>query len=86
MQVVVLLFVVFFFTRQALDALSDMEKEMEIEIGQSNWASEEIKSLALRRIKFVKKNIGYPDWYNNATIMENYFGDVSEFLSCVNMN
>ena len=53
---------------------------MKIEIGESNWANEEIKDLALRRVKFIKKNIGYPDWYNNATVMENYFDKVCRFL------
>lgn len=62
-----------------MNALDDMEEEMKIEIGESNWANKEIKDLALRRVKFVKKNIGYPDWYNNATIMENYFGKVCRF-------
>lgn len=52
---------------------------MKIEIGESNWANKEIKDLALRRVKFIKKNIGYPDWYNNATIMENYFEKVRRF-------
>ncbi|KAK9309000.1 hypothetical protein QLX08_001192 [Tetragonisca angustula] len=59
--------------KMTLNALDDMEEEMKIEIGESNWANEEIKDLALRRVKFIKKNIGYPDWYNNATVMENYF-------------
>ncbi|CAL7950563.1 unnamed protein product [Xylocopa violacea] len=59
--------------RMALLALDDIEKEMEIDIERSNWLNEEIKDTALKRIRSVKKNIGYPDWYNNATIMENYF-------------
>ncbi|KAF3429024.1 hypothetical protein E2986_02358 [Frieseomelitta varia] len=65
--------------KMTLNALDDMEEEMKIEIGESNWANKEIKDLALRRVKFIKKNIGYPDWYNNATIMENYFEKVCRF-------
>lgn len=61
---------------QTLDALDDMRKEAEVDIGESNWANETIKDLALRRIRLIKKNIGYPHWYNNATITENYFGEV----------
>ncbi|XP_043598067.1 neprilysin-1-like isoform X2 [Bombus pyrosoma] len=61
----------------ALNALNDIEEEMKIEIKESNWANKEIKDLALRRIKFIKKNIGYPDWYNNATIMENYSANLT---------
>ncbi|XP_017788749.1 PREDICTED: membrane metallo-endopeptidase-like 1 [Habropoda laboriosa] len=61
----------------ASDALNDMEREMEIEIEGSNWANREIKNLALRRIRLIKRNIAYPDWYNNKTIMENYFGELT---------
>ncbi|XP_076750419.1 membrane metallo-endopeptidase-like 1 [Xylocopa sonorina] len=59
--------------RMALLALDDMEKEMEIDIENSNWPNEEIKDTALKRIRSVKRYIGYPEWYNNATVMANYF-------------
>lgn len=61
-----------------MNALDDIEEEMKIQIKESNWANKKIKDLALRRIKFIKKNIGYPDWYNNATIMENYSANVCQ--------
>lgn len=63
-----------------MNALNDIEEEMKVDIEESNWASEEIKGFALRKIKSIKKNIGYPDWYNNASIVENYFGDVCQIL------
>ncbi|CAK9812652.1 Membrane metallo-endopeptidase-like 1 [Anthophora plagiata] len=63
--------------KMVLDTLDDLKKVMEVEIERSNWANEEVKDLALRRIRFVKNNIGYPDWYNNDTIMENYFGQLT---------
>lgn len=68
-----------------MNALNDIEEEMKMDIEESNWASEEIKGFALRKIKSIKKNIGYPDWYNNASIMENYFGNVCQIPLLVNM-
>ncbi|XP_017766632.1 PREDICTED: membrane metallo-endopeptidase-like 1 [Eufriesea mexicana] len=62
---------------KTLDVLDDMRREVEIDIEKSNWANETIKELALRRIRLMKKKIGYPDWYNNSTIMENYFGQLT---------
>lgn len=68
-----------------MNALNDIEEEMKMDIEESNWASEEIKGFTLRKIKSIKKNIGYPDWYNNASIMENYFGNVCQIPLLVNM-
>ncbi|KAK1122326.1 hypothetical protein K0M31_009548 [Melipona bicolor] len=63
--------------KMTLNVFDDVEEEMKIEIKESNWANKEIKDLALRKVKSIKKNIVYPDWYNNATIMENYFGKLA---------
>lgn len=68
-----------------MNALNDIEEEMKMDVEESNWASEEIKGFALRKIKSIKKNIGYPDWYNNASIMENYFGNVCQIPLLANM-
>ncbi|XP_043794801.1 neprilysin-4-like [Apis laboriosa] len=81
MEVIAYEFVRRYFSNDMIDmtmnALNDIEEEMKVDIEESNWASEEIKGFALRKIKSIKKNIGYPDWYNNASIMENYFGNLT---------
>ncbi|XP_066593180.1 endothelin-converting enzyme homolog [Prorops nasuta] len=43
------------------------------EIEKSTWMSEDMKRDAKEKVDQMKKYIGYPEWYNNNTAVENYY-------------
>lgn len=44
---------------------------------KADWLDDEMRKIVLHKIKKMGKNIGYPNWYNNATFMTNYYRGVS---------
>lgn len=57
--------------------LSDIQKEVEYLIKQSDWLDNKAKDFALAKVKNLKELIGYPNWYKNTTIIQEYFKGVS---------
>lgn len=56
--------------------LNDIKKEVEKLIKDSDWLDDEIKDFFIEKVKHLKKSIGYPDWYKNTTIMQEYLKGV----------
>lgn len=52
--------------------ISDIQKEVEKLIKESDWMDDDAKDFALAKVKNLQKFIGYPDWYKNATIIEEH--------------
>lgn len=65
--------------------LSDIQKEVEYLIKQSDWLDNKAKDFALAKVKNLKGLIGYPNWYKNITIIQEYFKGVS-FSKIVSIN
>jgi len=63
--------------------ISDIQKEVGNLIKESDWMDDEAKDFALEKLKNLKKFIGYPNWYKNTTIIQEYFKGVS-FSKIVN--
>jgi len=57
--------------------MDDIQKEVENLIKKSDWMDDEAKDFALEKLKNLKKFIGYPNWYKNTTIIQEYFKGVS---------
>lgn len=64
--------------------ISDIQKEVEKLIKESDWMDYGAKIFALAKVKNLKRFIGYPNWYKNATIIEEYFKGVN-FLKVVSI-
>ncbi|XP_018365608.1 PREDICTED: neprilysin-1-like [Trachymyrmex cornetzi] len=58
--------------KTASDMLNDIKKEVEKLIKDSDWLNDETKDYFIEKVKYLKKYIGYPDWYKNTTIMQEY--------------
>ncbi|KAG7206718.1 hypothetical protein KM043_000391 [Ampulex compressa] len=52
--------------------LSDIQKEVELQIVGSNWADEAVKDLFLKKFWKIKQNIGYPEWFKNRTLVDHF--------------
>ncbi|KAG7198912.1 hypothetical protein KM043_015729 [Ampulex compressa] len=59
--------------RKAEEMIGFVQQEVERQISQSKWLSENFKTIAIEKVKSMKKEIGYPSWYKNTTIMKNYY-------------
>lgn len=57
--------------------INDMQKEVEKLIKGSSWMDDEAKDFALAKVKNLKRFIGYPKWYKNTTIIQEYYKEVS---------
>lgn len=57
--------------------INDIQNAVEDLIKKSDWMDDEAKDYALAKVKNLKRYIGYPNWYKNTTIIQNYFKEVS---------
>lgn len=57
----------------ALDMIDDIQKEVEYQIKEASWMNEETKDFILDKLVYMKRLVGYPDWYENSTIVRKYF-------------
>ncbi|XP_018055731.1 PREDICTED: membrane metallo-endopeptidase-like 1 [Atta colombica] len=62
--------------KTASDMLNDIKKEVEKLIKNSDWLDDETKDFFIEKVKHMKKSIGYPDWYKNTTIMQEYLKEL----------
>lgn len=46
------------------------------ELSEITWMDDATKEAALEKADFIKHFIGYPDWYTNASALEQYYKDV----------
>ncbi|XP_044759680.1 neprilysin-1-like isoform X1 [Coccinella septempunctata] len=46
-------------------------------IKRSYWLNEKTKDLAIEKIKYLKENVGYPDWTGNLTKINEFYGKVN---------
>lgn len=56
-----------------LSIANDIQEAVGIQIQESNWANDTIKNLALKKLQNITKNIGYPQWYENTTIINELY-------------
>lgn len=63
--------------------INDIRNEVKYLIKQSDWMDDEAKDFALAKVKNMKEFIGYPDWFKNTTIIQQYYKGVS-FSKIVN--
>ncbi|TGZ57711.1 hypothetical protein DBV15_08331 [Temnothorax longispinosus] len=61
----------------ASNLLSDIRKAVEYLIKESDWMDDKAKDFALAKVKHLKKFIGYPKWYKNTTVIQEYYEGVS---------
>lgn len=57
-----------------------IQKAMAKHILKADWLDDEMRKSVLEKINTMKTRIGYPNFYNNATAMENYYRGVSIFF------
>ncbi|KAL0099287.1 hypothetical protein PUN28_020096 [Cardiocondyla obscurior] len=57
----------------ATNIVNAIQKEVEHQINQSDWMNSKAKDFALAKVRNIKKFIGYPDWYKNTTIIQEYY-------------
>ncbi|XP_018346007.1 PREDICTED: membrane metallo-endopeptidase-like 1 [Trachymyrmex septentrionalis] len=62
--------------KTASDMLNDIKKEVEKLIKDSDWLNDETKDFFIEKVKHMNKSIGYPDWYKNTTIMQEYLKEL----------
>ncbi|XP_066593451.1 uncharacterized protein [Prorops nasuta] len=53
--------------------INAMKRATKSEIERSTWMNEDMKKDAKEKVDVMKKYIGYPEWYNNNTAVENYY-------------
>lgn len=47
------------------------------ELSEISWMDDRTKEAALEKADFMNRFIGYPDWYANASALQQYYKDVS---------
>ncbi|XP_012528718.1 membrane metallo-endopeptidase-like 1 [Monomorium pharaonis] len=62
--------------KTASNMISDIQKAVEDLIKKSNWMNNKAKNFALAKVKNLKRFIGYPNWYKNTTIIQEYFKEL----------
>ncbi|XP_011861285.1 PREDICTED: neprilysin-11-like [Vollenhovia emeryi] len=66
-----------YFTKDIMNSASSMltniQNEVEILIKSSGWLDDNGKDYALAKVKNLGRFLGYPDWYKNTTIIEEYY-------------
>ncbi|KAK1127839.1 hypothetical protein K0M31_003330 [Melipona bicolor] len=59
--------------RTGRDMIDDVQKEVEHQIKSSTWMDEDTRHFVLDKLVHMKNWIGYPDWYQNATLAKRFF-------------
>ncbi|XP_011169896.1 membrane metallo-endopeptidase-like 1 [Solenopsis invicta] len=62
--------------RTASNMIKDIKDAVEDLIKKSDWMDENAKNFALAKVKHLKEFIGYPNWYKNTTIIQEYFKEL----------
>ncbi|XP_051164437.1 neprilysin-1-like [Leptopilina boulardi] len=61
----------------AQEMFQGIQKAMAKHILKADWLDDEMRKSVLEKINTMKTRIGYPNFYNNATAMENYYRGMS---------
>ncbi|KAL6255709.1 hypothetical protein P5V15_012952 [Pogonomyrmex californicus] len=61
----------------AIKMFNEIEEEMEYLIQNSDWLNDKGKNFASAKLKNMKKMIGYPNWYKNISIIQDYYQELS---------
>ncbi|XP_034936245.1 neprilysin-like [Chelonus insularis] len=68
----------------AIDMIHEIIHEMEIKVDNSNWLDGYSKQGALKKLKFMKEFVGYPDWYENSGKIDEFYQDFKVSQSFLN--
>lgn len=52
-------------------------------VDEATWMDADTKVIAKDKADFMVENIGFPDWINNRTALENYYSGVSNKLRAI---
>ncbi|XP_051175091.1 neprilysin-like [Leptopilina boulardi] len=55
----------------------NIHKEMIKHIMRSDWLDEKSRKMAIEKMKEMKTIIGYPEWYNNDTALQNHYRGIT---------
>lgn len=54
-----------------------MKNAMTKHILKADWLDDSIRKMAFKKLKNLQHNVGYPNWYNNVTAVNNFYRGVS---------
>lgn len=57
--------------------VEDIRNAFKQELSEVQWMDEETRKEAMEKADFMNYFIGYPDWYDNVTVLEEYYRGVS---------
>lgn len=75
-QTVISLFVCYL---QAIEMVEDIRSAFKDELAEVPWMDEETKKEAMEKADFMNHFIGYPNWYENITFLEEYYKGVRRY-------
>lgn len=53
--------------------ISSMKNAMTKHILKADWLDDSIRKMAFKKLKNLQHNVGYPNWYNNVTAVNNFY-------------
>lgn len=63
--------------------IRDIRNEIKYLIKESDWMDDRAKDFALAKVHNMREFLGYPDWFKNTTIIQQYYKGV-RFSEIVN--
>ena len=56
--------------------ISNLREAFKSLVDEATWMDSDTKVIAKDKADFMVENIGFPDWINNRTALENYYSGV----------
>ena len=63
--------------------VSEIQTEMKRHFNESSWMDNNAKLLAMKKVDGMRKNIGYPDWYNQKGKIDEYYDKVKSIFNII---
>jgi len=68
---------------QTMVMIENLREAFKSLVDEATWMDSDTKVIAKDKADFMVENIGFPDWINNRTALENYYSGVSNKLRAI---